>query len=144
MEETKKRILLCGGGNEVHYTIDIIEKEKKRHREKYFRLNYKEKYKPTKEKKSETIKRYEKKYPEKYKAKLATSNMKREKGMNLHHWSYNEKDYKDVIQLTIEKHNLAHRFIIYDQERMMYRRIDTMELLDTKQKHEQYIYNLPF
>lgn len=29
MEERKKRILLFGGGNQVHYTIDIIEKENK-------------------------------------------------------------------------------------------------------------------
>jgi sugar O-acyltransferase (sialic acid O-acetyltransferase NeuD family) len=29
MEEIKKRILLFGGGNQVHYTIDIIEKENK-------------------------------------------------------------------------------------------------------------------
>lgn len=29
MEEHKKRILLFGGGNQVHYTIDIIEKENK-------------------------------------------------------------------------------------------------------------------
>jgi sugar O-acyltransferase (sialic acid O-acetyltransferase NeuD family) len=29
MENVKKRILLFGGGNQVHYTIDIIEKENK-------------------------------------------------------------------------------------------------------------------
>ena len=29
MENYKKRILLFGGGNQVHYTIDIIEKENK-------------------------------------------------------------------------------------------------------------------
>lgn len=29
MENRKKRILLFGGGNQVHYTIDIIEKENK-------------------------------------------------------------------------------------------------------------------
>lgn len=29
MENIKKRILLFGGGNQVHYTIDIIEKENK-------------------------------------------------------------------------------------------------------------------
>ena len=29
MENSKKRILLFGGGNQVHYTIDIIEKENK-------------------------------------------------------------------------------------------------------------------
>ena len=33
----------------------------------------------------------------------------------------------------------AHRFIVYDQERMMYRRYDTNELLDTKEKHESFI-----
>ena len=39
----------------------------------------------------------------------------------------------------MKDHNTAHRFIIYDQERMMYRRIDTLELLDTKEKHYDFI-----
>ena len=33
----------------------------------------------------------------------------------------------------------AHRFLIYDQERMMYRRYDTNVLLDTKEAHETFI-----
>lgn len=33
----------------------------------------------------------------------------------------------------------AHRFIVYDQERFMYRRYDTNELLYTKQKHYDFI-----
>ena len=33
----------------------------------------------------------------------------------------------------------AHRFIIYDQERFMYRRFDNNILLDTKENHEAFI-----
>jgi len=35
----------------------------------------------------------------------------------------------------------AHRFIIYDQEQMMYRRYDNNVLLDTKEAHEAFIKN---
>ena len=33
----------------------------------------------------------------------------------------------------------AHRFLIYDQERFMYRRYDNNMLLDTKESHEAFI-----
>jgi len=33
----------------------------------------------------------------------------------------------------------GHRFLVYDQERMMYRRYDTNELLDTKEIHLEFI-----
>jgi hypothetical protein len=80
-------------------------------------------------------------YPEKVKAMNATRVMrdKTDFGINLHHWSYNEEHYKDVIQLKTKEHTKAHRFIVYDQERMMYRRFDTNELLDTKERHEEFI-----
>jgi hypothetical protein len=125
-------------------TAEGIEQERKRHREKYYRLNYREKHKPTKEKKSAAMKKHIEKYPEKKKARIHTNKMKKTKGNHLHHWSYKEEHYKDVIELTISQHSLAHRHIIYDQERMMYRRIDNMQLLDTKEKHIEYISNLPF
>ena len=38
----------------------------------------------------------------------------------------------------MKDHIKAHRFIIYDQERMMYRRLDGV-LLDKKEKHFEYI-----
>jgi len=60
-------------------------------------------------------------------------------GAEKHHWSYNSEHYKDVIWLSTKDHKKAHRFIIYDQERMMYRRIDNLQLLDTKEYHEGYI-----
>ena len=60
------------------------------------------------------------------------------KGNNLHHWSYNEEHWKDVIELSVENHNIAHRYITYDQERMMYRNLSGI-LLDTKESHIEYI-----
>lgn len=59
--------------------------------------------------------------------------------MQKHHWSYNKEHAKDVIFLSKADHYKAHRFIIYDQERMMYRRCDTLELLDTKESHLEFI-----
>lgn len=118
---------------------DYLYKERKRGREKYHRLNYCA-LKPNKINKKYNIKSYHDKYPEKKKCQsLLGRKIKRREGHQLHHWSYNIIHATDVIELSIKDHLKAHRFIIYDQERMMYRRIDTNELLDTKEKHVEYI-----
>lgn len=49
---------------------EYIEKERKRHRDKYHRLNYKEKHKPSKENKQKIQNKHKSAYPEKYKAKI--------------------------------------------------------------------------
>lgn len=117
---------------------DWRKSEQKRHRDKYFRLGYKEKHKPTPEKKKEIIARYQEKYPEKNAARKKASSLKPIiEGNQLHHWSYNEIHFKDVIEMTELEHNLFHRFMIYDQERMMYRTLEGV-LLDTKESHIQY------
>jgi hypothetical protein len=113
-----------------------IQKERKRGREKYYRLNYREKKKPYPYK-GEVMSRYCEKFPEKKSAKNKTSHMKAKNGYNLHHWSYNPEHYKDVLELSIADHNKLHRYIIYDQERLMYRTI-TGILLDTKESHIAY------
>ncbi len=140
--DTKQRHDILISNNEWH------TKEKERHRNKYYRLGYKDKHKPTSEEKKETIIRYKGKYPEKTKAKSATARMKKQLGYNLHHWSYNKEHYKDVIELPKNDHYFLHRHIIYDQERMMYRRVDNMQLLDTREKHIEFFnhikQNLPF
>lgn len=124
-----------------------IEKEKKRHREKYHRLNYKDKHKPTKEAKREIMKRYREKYPEKYLAKKSSAHLIK-KGLECHHWSYNEEHWKDVIHLSIKEHNFLHRYMGYDQEQMMYRAsVGTKsfkqgELLDTKYRHIKFYLEL--
>lgn len=78
---------------------------------------------------------YRAKYPEKYKAHRAIAPLQRTEGRDRHHWSYNEPHWKDTIELPPMSHAKAHRFLIYDQPEMMYRRKDTGELLDTRQKH---------
>ena len=115
-----------------------IESERSRNREKYHRLNYKGKQKPSYEVKKTSMSKYLEKYPEKKLAHNKSSKIKSKNG-NLHHWSYNLGDEISVIDLSVSNHSLIHRVIMYDQERKMYRRIDNNELLDTKQRHEEYI-----
>ena len=120
-----------------------VEHEKERQRLKAIRLNYKEKYKPTFEQKKKIMSSYYDKYPEKKFARNKVSHLKAlTEGNHLHHWSYNKPHYKDVIELSPKDHASLHRFITYDQERMMYRRIDNLLLLDTREAHENYFIEL--
>jgi hypothetical protein len=117
---------------------EYIEKERNRGREKYHRLSYRGKNKQPIEKQRQRLKNSREKFPEKHKAVSRTCKMKRTPDHHLHHWSYNKEHYKDVIELSIKDHNTAHRFMIYDQERMMYRTLSGV-LLDTKESHLEYI-----
>ena len=100
---------------------DWVVKERNRSREKYHKLGYRGKYKPTKEKKREIIQRYKEKYPEKAKAHRLCGLKPNKKGNNLHHWSYREEDAKDVLELNVKQHNLLHRHITYNQESKRYK-----------------------
>lgn len=112
-----------------------VKSEQKRGREKYHRLGHKTHQKP------ETTLRYNQRFPEKRKAVLKAYNLKHSfTGSHLHHWSYNEEHYLDVIELSMKNHRKAHRFLIYDQERMMYRTTDGV-LLDSRKRHEEYIFD---
>lgn len=119
-------------------TIEGLEKERERNRSKYHRLGYKDKHKPTPEAKKKYMDRYNLKYPEKQKAKNFSQHIAREKGNHLHHWSYNEEHYKDVIELSVQNHNKIHRFIKYDKKTFMYKDLNGV-LLDTKEKHLELI-----
>ena len=115
-----------------------IDVERARHRDKYYRLGYREKYKPTPKMKKEAMRKYSERYPEKIKAKIASHYIKCPvAGGEKHHWSYNEEHHKDVIFLNKRDHSKLHRYMIYDQERMMYRDLSG-KLLDTKEKHLEY------
>lgn len=120
-----------------------VEQERGRQREKYYRLEYKSRYKPDYEDKKKTIDNYKIKYPEKISAVRSTNNMKPNiKGNHLHHWSYNTKHYRDIIELTPIEHNKLHRYIIYDPVFKMYRRKDTKQLLNTKNMHIDFYRSL--
>lgn len=116
-----------------------VEKEAARCREKGKRLGHK---KSARESKKSAMSRYKLNYPEKLVIKNLSQHIKPLiEGNQLHHWSYNPEHAKNVIELSVRDHKKGHRFLIYDQEYFMYRRIDTMELLDTREKHEIYIFD---
>lgn len=115
---------------------DFIIKERKRGREKYHRL-----YSDLPKSKSKYDKRkdFYFRFPEKLKAKSILGKKFIIEGLHRHHWSYNEPHYCDIIHLSIKEHSKIHRFLVYDQEFLMYRRFDIMTLLDTKEKHLDFI-----
>jgi len=112
---------------------DFILKSRIRAREKYHKYKYKSK------KSFDTDLKYFLKYPEKRKARIASQYIKIEKGYHKHHWSYNENHYTDIIVLDVSTHHKLHRFLVYDQNFKKYRKIDNNELIDTKDKHIEYI-----
>ena len=88
-------------------------------------------------------KSYQSKYPEKYEARIMAQRIEpKVRGNHLHHWSYNKEHFSDVIELSVKEHYLLHRFIVYDQERKMYRRADSGVLLDTKERHIDFFKNI--
>lgn len=121
--------------NENIQTDEYVQKERKRGREKYHRL-----YPNSGKANIKRNRKYNSLYPEKLLAKSASSKIQAPfTGAERHHWSYNKDHYKDVIFLAKKEHMKAHRFIVYDQEQMMYRRYDTNELLNNKEKHDIFI-----
>lgn len=83
--------------------------------------------------------KYFDKFPEKEAGYLAIKSMKKDKGIHLHHWSYQYEYLKDVIPLTHAEHTKVHKYIIYDPERRLYRRSTDNVLLRTKRAHLKWI-----
>jgi hypothetical protein len=118
-----------------------IESERKRGREKYHRLGYGKIYKPSCEYKKETMKKWLSKYPEKKHSHSLAQGILCPNGFNNHHWSYLPEHAKNIIQLSIQDHFKIHRFIKYDQERMMYRTLEGV-LLDSRETSLKYYESL--
>lgn len=134
---TKKRVKLRE--QEKRKNPEWITQEQKRHRDKYYRLNYKERYKPSLENKKKSINKYNTKYPEKLIAKNISQKIKPKKnGNHLHHWNYNIEFAKDLIELSPKDHAKIHRFMKYDKLTFAYKDINDI-LLDTKEKHILFI-----
>jgi hypothetical protein len=74
------------------------------------------------------------KFPEKYLAKNAAQRLPVPDGCEKHHWSYNKEHFKDVIPLPKQHHSRIHRYMVYDQERKLYRTVNASELIDSKEK----------
>lgn len=107
----------------------LLERKKKRMRE-YMRIHG---HVPsTPEQRRKRLKAWEARFPEKNAARRACCNLLKIKRMHRHHWSYRKEHHFDFIPLTTKQHRLAHRKMVYDQERMMYRRLDGT-LIDSRE-----------
>ena len=118
---------------------EYVKMERKRARDKYYRLGYRVK---SKGKKHAPSKIFRSRYPEKFACHIISQRLPLQKGFQRHHWSYRIEHARDVIELSPRDHALLHRYIKYDQSVFMYRRCDTLELLDTKEKHIAYFWQV--
>ena len=105
------------------------EAERERSKEKYYRLNYRERQFELSKLSPYKISRY----------KQIHRNKKLSKDQNAHHWNYNIME--DVIVLDKSTHRFIHRFLRLDKDTLCFKTIDG-ELLDTKIRHLNYIQNL--
>jgi len=115
--------------NELSLNEDFLEKERLRGREKYKRLNYYDIHKKEiilKPWKNSTI----------YKG--LHKKFKCEKGIELHHWNYNDIFLEDVFFMNIKSHRRLHKHLVFDSELLIFKTIDGL-LLDSKEKHELFI-----
>lgn len=106
----------------------FAEKERIRHKDKYARLDYKNKQliwdqnKPWKQ--TSTYKNLNRKF-------------KLPKGYELHHWNYNDEYLEDVFILSIEAHRKLHTFLEFDLDKRIFKDLEG-NYLDTKEKHQAY------
>lgn len=133
------RAYAIGKYKENMKSSEYVEIEKKRHRNNYYKNR--QGIKPDPKRKKITMQGYKAKYPEKQLAKQASQRIDCPIGFEKHHWNYAKEFYKDVILLNTSEHMKLHRYMVYDQERMMYRTLTGL-LLDTKDKHVEYFSSL--
>lgn len=102
------------------------EKERLRAKDKYYRLNYRERqYKLNKSKPFKNGK-----------YKNLHRNHKLSNNETIHHWNYNMLD--DFFVFDKAFHRFIHRYLILDQSTMCFKTIEG-HLLDTKPLHAKYI-----
>ena len=92
-------------------TVEGLEKERKRHRDKYQRLNYKE-----------AQKIWDKDKPWKNSAiyKGLSKKHKTPKGFEIHHWNYNDGFLENFFILQINEHKKAHLNLKLDIDKRIF------------------------
>lgn len=106
--------------------IEYMEKQRKRGRDKYKRLGYKNRKKAHKEN-ADTARKFKK------------LNILKE-GYECHHWSYN-KPY-DVFILSRRAHKYIHKFLGFDSNTNLFRNKINGELLDSYDNHYDFIFSI--
>jgi hypothetical protein len=105
-----------------------LEKERIRGRERYQRLNYKERQKELNKNKFWREGKY----------KNLHKKLKTPKGFELHHWNYNFDFIEDVFLLSRKQHGQSHTYLKLDETLLIFRDLDN-NLLDTREKHFNYL-----
>lgn len=108
---------------------EYVEKERKRGRDKYRRLGYKERQKSIDSNKP---------WKKTSAYKSLNRDLKIQKGLEVHHWSYNTEKLKDVFILKRREHKKAHKYLVLDIEKRIFKTKDG-DYLNTKEKHEKYL-----
>lgn len=106
---------------------EYVEKERARGREKYHRLQYKNKYTKEYMKGSENSNR---------KMKHLGIDMYEKES---HHWCYNKEYKNDVFILGRRAHKLVHKFLQHDPETNCFIIKETGIKITTKQQHYEFI-----
>lgn len=99
--------------------IEYVERERKRGRDKYSRLNYKNRIKGVHDEGKNTRK------------KLKINGFLIDESEEVHHWNYNMKD--DIFILGRRSHKLIHKYLKYDSASKMF--LYNNELIDSKLEH---------
>jgi hypothetical protein len=115
--------------NKLSLNEDFVEKERERCREKYNRLNYYDYHKKSLIAKPWKDLSIYKNLHKKFKC---------EKGIELHHWNYNNEFLEDVFFMNIKSHRRLHKKLIFDNNLLIFKTKDGI-LLDSKEKHESFI-----
>jgi hypothetical protein len=110
--------------------ISFLEKERERSKEKYHRLNYKDKQKTWDADKPWKSNWKYKNLRKKFKSVPATH--------HLHHWNYDDNYLEDIIILEKFNHRRAHNFLVLDIQNKIYKGLEG-QVLDTKEKHIIYL-----
>lgn len=112
----------------------FVDLERKRAREKYKRLNYKERQKKWDEKKPwKSLPIY----------KSLNKKLGIKKGYEFHHWNYNLDFLQDGFILKTKDHRQLHTRIIFMENERIFKTNDGI-ILDTKDKQEKLIKSLGF
>lgn len=113
---------------------DWVEKERERHKDKYHRLGYKEQQKEwDKDKPWKNTSTY----------KNLKRDMKVDKGLELHHWNYNDEYLEDIFILNTREHRILHNSLFLDIEKRIFY-LEDGTYLDTKEKHKNFILQKKF
>ena len=128
-ECTKERVKLRE--QKLRLDPNFVNSERIRHKEKYHRLNYKEKQK---------VWDKDKPWKSESKYKNLSRKFKTPLGCELHHWNYNTEFLEDVILMTTNQHRCLHKYLELSLELRIFKTEDSY--LNTKKNHLAFIDSL--